>query len=281
MANIDLTTNGWVELIFEGRNQSYGAYKLRRNTPKRNIYSIIVIALLAVLFIGIYVAKSAYDQYQLTHQKNEQVTELSALNKPEKKAEVKRKDIQIPKEKQEVVQEVKSSIKFTAPVIKKDNEVKPEDEMKTQDQLMQTNTAIGALDVKGNSDNGAVLQVAQRVADEPVKPDKPEVENKVFDVVEQMPSFPGGNAALMKYLGDNIKYPVVAQENGVQGRVVVSFVVERDGSITDVKVVRSVDPSLDREAVRVVSTMPKWIPGKQNGSAVRVKYNVPVAFRLQ
>ena len=146
---------------------------------------------------------------------------------------------------------------------------------------MQTNTAIGALDVKGNSDNGAVLQVAQRVADEPVKPDKPEVENKVFDVVEQMPSFPGGNAALMKYLGDNIKYPVVAQENGVQGRVVVSFVVERDGSITDVKVVRSVDPSLDREAVRVVSTMPKWIPGKQNGSAVRVKYNVPVAFRLQ
>ena len=96
-----------------------------------------------------------------------------------------------------------------------------------------------------------------------------------------MPSFPGGNAALMKYLGDNIKYPVVAQENGVQGRVVVSFVVERDGSITDVKVVRSVDPSLDREAVRVVSTMPKWIPGKQNGSAVRVKYNVPVAFRLQ
>ncbi|MGV2541757.1 TonB family protein, partial [Bacillus pumilus] len=225
------------------------------------------IALLAVLFIGIYVAKSAYDQYQLTHQKNEQVTELSALNKPEKKVEVKRKDIQIPKEKQEVVQEVKSSIKFTAPVIKKDNEVKPEDEMKTQDQLMQTNTAIGALDVKGNSDNGAVLQVAQRVADEPVKPDKPEVENKVFDVVEQMPSFPGGNAALMKYLGDNIKYPVVAQENGVQGRVVVSFVVERDGSITDVKVVRSVDPSLDREAVRVVSTMPKWIPGKQNGSA--------------
>ena len=275
MANIDLTTNGWVDLIFEGRNQSYGAYKLRRNTPKRNIYSIIVIALLAVLFIGIYVAKSAYDQYQLTHQKNEQVTELSALNKPEKKAEVKRRDIQIPKEKQEVVQEVKSSIKFTAPVIKKDNEVKPEDEMKTQDQLMQTNTAIGALDVKGNSDNGAVLQVAQRVADEPVKPDKPEVENKVFDVVEQMPSFPGGNAALMKYLGDNIKYPVVAQENGV------SCVVERDGSITDVKVVRSVDPSLDREAVRVVSTMPKWIPGKQNGSAVRVKYNVPVAFRLQ
>ena len=153
--------------------------------------------------------------------------------------------------------------------------------MKTQEDLMKTNTAIGALDVKGNSEKGEVLKVTERVADEPVKPNKPEVENKVFDVVEQMPKFPGGDAALMKYLSENIKYPVVAQENGVQGRVTVSFVVERDGSITDVKIVRSVDPSLDREAQRVVRSMPKWIPGKQNGSAVRVKYNVPVQFRLQ
>jgi|LAHS01.1.fsa_nt_gb protein TonB len=280
MANIDVTTNGWVDMIFEGRNQAYGAYKLRKNTPKRNVYSIVVIALLAALFIVFYVAKSAYDQYQAAHQKVEQVTELSALEKTKKKAEVKR-EIKIPEKKQEVVKEVKSSIKFVAPVIKKDSEVKPEQELKTQDEIMETKTAIGALDVKGNSDNGEVLKVTQRVADEPVKPDKPEVENKVFDVVEQMPSFPGGPSALMQYLSNNIKYPVVAQENGVQGRVVVSFVVERDGSITDVRVVRSVDPALDREATRVVGAMPKWIPGKQNGSAVRVKYNVPVAFRLQ
>ncbi len=281
MANIDVTTNAWTDIIFEGKNKAYGAYKLRRNTPKRNILSIIVIALLAALFIGIYVAKTAYDKYQAAHQKNEQVTELSVLNQPKKEAKVERKQVQIPEKKQEVIKEVKSSIKFTAPVIKKDNEVKPEDQMKTQDELMKTTTAIGALDVKGNSDNGEVLKVTQRVADEPVKVEKPEVENKVFDVVEQMPSFPGGQGALMKYLSENIKYPVVAQENGVQGRVVVSFVVERDGSITDVNVVRSVDPSLDREATRVVKAMPKWIPGKQNGSAVRVKYNVPVSFRLQ
>ena len=281
MAKIDVTTNAWTDLIFEGRNKEFGAYKLRRTTPKRNIYSIVVITLLAALFIAFYIAKSAYDRYQSAHQKNEQVTELSALNQPKKKAEVKRKDIQIPEKKQEVVKEVKSSIKFTAPVIKKDKDVKPEEEMKTQEDLMKTNTAIGALDVKGNSEKGEVLKVSERVADEPVKPNKPEVENKVFDVVEQMPKFPGGDAALMKYLSENIKYPVVAQENGVQGRVTVSFVVERDGSITDVKIVRSVDPSLDREAQRVVRSMPKWIPGKQNGSAVRVKYNVPVQFRLQ
>ena len=92
-----------------------------------------------------------------------------------------------------------------------------------------------------------------------------------------MPSFPGGTSGVMKYLSENIKYPVVAQKNGVQGRVVVSFVVERDGSITDVKVARSVDPSLDREAMRVVRSMPHWIPGKQNGSTVRVKYSMPIS----
>ncbi len=281
MAQIDLTRNGWCDLIFEGRNKEYGAYKLRTQTGKRNFKAIITIAILAALCIILFYIKAGYDAYQAAHAKNENVTEISALNQPKKKeAKVERK-VQV-EEKKEVVKEVKSSIKFTAPVIKKDADVKPEEEMKTQDQIMQTNTAIGALDVKGNSDQGEILKVTQRVETEPVKAEpKPEVENKVFDVVEQMPSFPGGPSALMQYLSSNIKYPVVAQENGVQGRVVVSFVVERDGSITDVQVARSVDPSLDREAQRVVRSMPRWIPGKQNGQAVRVKYNVPVAFRLQ
>ena len=104
--------------------------------------------------------------------------------------------------------------------------------------------------------------------------------DKVYDVVETMPVFPGGPNALFEYLSKNIKYPVVAEENGVQGRVIVTFVVERDGSITDVKVVKSVDPSLDKEAQRVVKSMPHWIPGTQDGSPVRVKYTVPVTFRL-
>ena len=105
--------------------------------------------------------------------------------------------------------------------------------------------------------------------------------SKVYDVVEEMPQFPGGPSALFEYLSKNVKYPVVAEENGVQGRVIVTFVVERDGSITDVRVVKSVDPSLDKEAQRVLRSMPRWIPGKQNGSAVRVKYTVPVTFKLQ
>ncbi len=108
-----------------------------------------------------------------------------------------------------------------------------------------------------------------------------EDEKTIFVVVETMPEFPGGQAALFKYLNESVKYPVIAQENNIQGRVIVQFVVEKDGSVTDVQVVRSVDPSLDKEAKRVISSMPKWSPGKQRGKAVRVKYTVPVNFKLQ
>lgn len=118
------------------------------------------------------------------------------------------------------------------------------------------------------------------VKSEPLNIPQPVNSNRVYDVVEQMPSFPGGISGLMTYLNQNTRYPAVAQENGVQGRVVVSFVVEKDGHISDVTVLRSVDPSLDKEAIRVVRNMPRWTPGKQGGKRVRVRYNVPVSFRL-
>ena len=113
-------------------------------------------------------------------------------------------------------------------------------------------------------------------------PQEEEEEEVVFVIVESMPEFPGGQQALFKYLSENVKYPVIAQENGIQGRVICQFVVNKDGSIVDVEVVRSGgDPSLDKEAIRVIKSMPKWKPGKQRGKPVRVKYTVPVNFKLQ
>ena len=115
----------------------------------------------------------------------------------------------------------------------------------------------------------------------PPPKERDEEEEEIFVVVENQPEFPGGQAAMMKFLSENIKYPVIAQENGIQGRVICNFVVERDGSITDVQVVRGVDPSLDKEAVRVIQSMPKWKPGMQRGKPVRVRFTLPVVFRLQ
>jgi len=276
MAKIDLISNEWSDLVFAGRNQAYGAYQLRKGTSKRNLWSMVFVAAVAALA---YVGLSMYNSYQEAQKARFEAEMEASLLEQKKEAKVEKKTEAPKVEQVQKVEKVKSSIAFVPPVIKKDEDVKPEEEMKSQDDLNEVKTAIGAFDVKGNDEEGGtVLKAVEEIATpEPPK----EEETKVFDVVEQMPSFPGGTGALMEFLGKNVKYPVVAQENGVQGRVVVSFVVERDGSITDVKVVRSVDPSLDKEATRVVSSMPKWIPGKQNGSAVRVKYNVPVSFKLQ
>ena len=280
MAQIDLISNEWSDMMFENRNKEYGAYVLRRQTGRRNVLSMVAVLILFAAVMIFMIAKNAYEAYQKEHAVMDQVTELSALTQQKKKeAKVERKEIPVRQEQQQVVEKVKSSVKFTAPVIKKDDEVKPEDELKSQDEIMNSKVAVGALNVVGNDESGEVLKAKEVIATEPVKPK--EEENKVFDVVEQMPSYPGGMGALMQYLSSHIKYPVIAEENGIQGRVICTFVVERDGSITDVKIAKSVDPSLDKEAMRVVSSMPKWIPGKQNGSAVRVKYTLPVTFRLQ
>ncbi len=277
MSKIDLISSDWVDLVFEGRNKAYGAYRLRKSTTKRNILAMVAVVLLLIVAFIILTVKNFVDE-QRAKVAMTQVAELTNYDQPKKKAEVKQKKVEV--EPERVVERVKSSIKFTAPVIKKDEEVKPDEELKTQDELMSTKTAIGTFDVKGNDDaNGEILKAKDVIA-EP-EPPKHEEENKVFDIVEQQPLFPGGPAALMKYLSENTKYPVVAQENGVQGRVTVQFVVEKDGSISDVHVLRGVDPSLDKEAVRVVKSMPRWTPGKQNGITVRVNYRVPVLFRLQ
>ena len=276
MGKIDLIDNGWVDLVFEGKNQAYGAYQLRKNTGIRNLKALAVMFAAFLIIAGIVYAKVSIENYIAS--KNAAIEADVELQSLAEKKEIKEEKKDEPEVEKIEVERVKSSVAFTVPEIKKDEEVKEDQEMKSQDDLAETNTAIGAFTVEGNDETAEVKHVEEKIAEpEPVK----EEETKVFDVVEQMPSFPGGPSALMQYLNSNIKYPVVAEENGVQGRVVCTFVVEKDGSITDVRVVKSVDPSLDKEAMRVVKGMPKWIPGKQNGSAVRVKYTVPVTFRLQ
>ena len=277
MAKIDLISGAWTDLVFENRNQAYGAYVLRKSTGKRNVIAILAVILLAIACqIGLTL-KNIADEAAAKRQAMQEAVELSALEQ-KKEAKVERKEVVRQENVEKVVEKVKSSVKFTAPEIKKDNEVRPEDEMKSQDEIMSSKLSVGSFDVKGNDEGGEVLKAKEVLATEPVKPK--EEENKVFDVVEQMPSFPGGNAALMNYLSQNIKYPVIAEENGIQGRVIVQFVVGKDGHISDVRVAKSVDPSLDKEAVRVVKGMPRWIPGKQNGQAVTVRYTLPVTFRL-
>ena len=271
MAKVDLSSAEWCDLIFNGKNKAYGAYKMREDSPKRHNIAVVLVIVIALIGFSLpTLIKMA------TPKQKEVMTEvptLSQLEEPEvKQEEMKRVEPVAPPPPA-----LKSSIKFTAPVIKKDEEVRDEDEIKSQTELTQTKVAISIADVKGNDEaNGKdIADLKQVVTQAPV------AEEKVFDMVEQMPTFPGGQAELMKYISTHMKYPVVAQENGVQGRVICQFVVGRDGKVRDVTVLKTLDPYCDKEAVRVILSMPNWIPGKQNGQAVAVKYTVPIVFRLQ
>ena len=145
-------------------------------------------------------------------------------------------------------------------------------------QIAENDADVEESTIQSNEDKGEAVEI--KYVPEVVEEEEVE-EQQIFQVVEEMPEFPGGMAECLKFLAKNIKYPTIAQENGVQGRVIVQFVVNQDGSIVDPVVVRSVDPYLDKEALRVIQMMPKWKPGKQRGKAVRVKYTVPVTFKLQ
>ena len=282
MAKIDLYDPKWVEMVFAGKNKEYGAYQLRKGTSGRNIKALLILISAAAL-VGGFLAWKVIEQKQAEEQQAYmEAMELAKLQEQAKKEKKKPEPIKPKVEQKKEIPVARETQKFTAPVIKKDELVKEENQVKQMDQL-DDKVAVGTENKEGVKDRTveAVRNDIAVAAPPPPPAPKPEVANKVFDVVEEMPSFPGGQGALMAFLSSNIKYPVVAQENGVQGRVIVGFVVEKDGSISDVKVMRSVDPSLDREAQRVVKAMPKWKPGKQNGSAVRVKYTVPVVFRLQ
>lgn len=146
--------------------------------------------------------------------------------------------------------------------------------------VVEDDVELEQQEIASSEDSQNAVQQETFVAPAVVEEEE-ESAQQIFTVVEEMPKFPGGDAELLKFIAKSIKYPVIAQENGIQGRVICSFVVNRDGSVVDAEVLRGVDPSLDKEALRVIGTMPKWTPGKQRGKPVRVKYTVPITFRLQ
>lgn len=146
--------------------------------------------------------------------------------------------------------------------------------------VVEDDVEVENTDLLSSEDNQAEAQTQTYVPPVVKVEEEEESSQQIFMVVEEMPEFPGGQAALMSFIAKSIKYPVVAQENGIQGRVTCSFVVNKDGSIVDAEVIRGIDPSLDKEALRVINTMPKWKPGKQRGKPVRVKFTVPINFRL-
>lgn len=234
--DVNLTSEKWIDMVFEGRNKDYGAYTLRKNSPNRHTFAFIAVIVFALIIV---VGSVAYSKIQdAIKAQQESMTEVSQLSDIKLDAPE-----EIPEENQ-VKQyeapppvELKSTIQFTAPVIKKDEEVPEDQTMKSQEELVESDVQISIADIKGTNEETGVDIATLQEHKVIVQEEKP-VEEKIFDIVEQPPSFPGGEKAMYEWLSKNINYPIIAQENNIQGKVTLQFVVGRDGSIEAVKVLR-------------------------------------------
>jgi protein TonB len=258
----------WTELVFEGKNRAYGAYDLRRSSSKRHLqaYACVAAAVALVLLLSGVVRwlTPQSPRYEMLA-----VAELS--------------DIKTAMPETFLIEEIavppppplRDALKFTVVRVDDDTAVADEEisivEELVDDETLsvsdETSSSKEYLDISDLQEQKVIMKAAE----------------EVFTVaaVEQAPEFPGGMGALLQWMSKELQYPVLAQEMGVSGRVVLQFTVGKDGRIRDVRVLRSVEPSLEREAVRVVSAMPPWIPGKQRGRAVAVRYELPVVFQIK
>ncbi len=280
--DVDLSSSEWIDLIFEGKNKEFGAYELRKESAKRHNRAmlVILIVLLVVALLGLLANTVLQKGDARPEDQIEQAMIDYSADEAEEEEEDEPEQQRVEEQQPEALpEEILNTVKATELQITRDEEVV--EEIKSQDELKETDTAIGQTDFdKGTDDLNVVREHKEEIIVEEKKPE-PVDDNHVFDIVEQKPQFPGGEAALLKYIAEHIRYPAMAQENNIQGRVVVQFVVTKTGSVGEVKVVRSKDPDLDKEAVRVVKSLPKFVPGKMNGHSVNVWYTVPIQFKLQ
>ncbi len=285
--NVDLTSKEWRDIVFADKNQEFGAYQLRKESDKRHnlaaLYAFIGLVVIVLLIIGY----SYYSDYKAEQdrlaliEERERMQALEVETAPEEETEEEEPEQQkMEMEIPEVPEEVLATVQVTQIAIVDADKVK--NEVMDMESQKEDNTARGVVNQEGSDDADKFKAVQEQVI---VKEPEPEVvkhePEKIFVAVEQPAEFPGGPAAMMKWLSNNIRYPEAAQQNGISGRVVVKFVVEKDGSIGSPTIVKGVDRDLDQEALRVVKRMPKWQPGKNNGQPVRSYFNLPVTFRLQ
>ena len=282
--NVDLTSKEWRDLVFEGKNQEFGAYQLRKSSDKRHNLAMLYVLIGLAVVAAILFSLNMYNDYRAEIEAAEakeraekmsaaQLAQMEEVEEVEEEVEEQRFE----QPEIEVPQEVLATVQVTQIAIVDAEEVK--NEVMDMEAQQEDNTARGVVNQEGSDDADKFQAVAEQVVVKEPDPE-PVKEEEIFVAVEQQPEFPGGTASLMNWLASNVRYPQMALENGISGRVIVKFVVEKDGSVSGVTLVRGVDKDLDREAIRVVKSMPKWQPGKNNGQAVRCYFNLPVNFKL-
>ena len=274
MADIDYRKMSMDEIVFEKRNKEYGAFQLRKIIDRHKLTGLLVA-------VGVFTFVVLSSQFNL-------LSFLTKSNK-EKEVNIEMTDVDLPPPPPPPVDAppppppppppVRPTIKFEEMIAKKDEEVKAQVVTK-QEEIKETQVAKET--VKGDENAKSIIteNTGNGTAVTPAPPPPPK-EPEIFDRAEVMPAYPGGPAAMLKYLANNIRYPSLARENGLEGKVTVKFTVDKDGSIKDPIVLKDgVGGGCADEAIRVIKTMPKWSPGLQRGNPVKVYYILPVSFKL-
>ena len=271
--DFNLESQKWLDLIFAKKNKQYGAYVLRRDSSNRHIKAFLIVAIIGMLAIFLpKIIKNMVPAPEVVNQDEAfSQTDFNTQNDTKQEQE---EIIEIPTEIPPVL-EVQSIMNTEAQIvadekIQEENLMQAADALKDLDKVISNKTVEEGTNVMPGVDVTINEEIVEVVED-----------TKIYEWVQVKPSFPGGEEARLKWLNENINYPTAAAEAGIQGTVQVGFVVEKDGSISQVKILKGVHSMLDNEALRLVRGMPKWIPGKQNGNAVRAYFTQPIRFVLR
>ena len=267
MSKIDIISQDWNDLVFQGRNKEYGGYILRRTSDKRHILALIVVV--AVALVLFYSPKL----FNILLPKGDDVvagieagtTVLADLDKIEEEVQP---EVEV---KVQQLQELRATIQFTEfRAVERDIE-----DIVAVSEIFERDEAVSSVTQEGSKD----VEIPVEIHNQGPETDGDEVFEQF--AVEQQPDFPGGMEALYKFLGKELRYPMIMREMNIQGKIYVQFVVSKSGKVTQVKIARGLHPAGDEEAIRVVEKMPNWIPGKQNGVPVAVNYILPITFTLK
>ena len=262
-AKNDIFSNGWCELVFAQKNHEYGAYELRTNSSKRHLRALIIASVVFVFLVSAPILLR-----QIMPKNADKDVSVRTLT-----------DLKIDKPKEdEIIKELpppppmRNTIKFIPPVIKPDELVADEEQPVLVKDVIESKQAISNVTFdKGTDDVSAPVATNNQITEESEAP---------FVIVEQMPQFPGGENEMAKFIKKSMQYPAMATDMGISGTVIINFVVDKEGKITRIKVVRGIGGGCDEEAIRVLSKMPPWSPGKQGGRTVLVSFTLPFKFML-
>lgn len=283
MSKVDLVSREWCEIVFEGRNKEYGAYRLRSKAGARNFKSLVTLFILFVSIAAIVVVQSVITNAikESRGPEIEHITELSALEKKEEKKEEKKK-VEIEYAKPEVQKvKVKASIQFTVPKIEDDDKVDETKEVKSQEEVTKSSISIASMDYEGDGEGGINIDDLKdnQEAGGTEAPKEEEVEDNAL--VEIPATYPGGEGALIAFINKTVVYPSIALEQDLQGVVTLRFQVLEDGSIGKVVILKGLSKECDEAAVEAVMKLKRFIPAKQQGHPVKVWFTLPVRFSIQ